>query len=156
MGYLGATLTQVFTRVRGADVSLGGVTIAQMGNRVSKCEWRHAPEVRGRSGRVTQRCRDSPRWETGLASTNDVTHWKRAEDFWDFWKKLVELRLDTGREGSTFGARRDQTNLRATGAGRDGGRWHRQNRKNLYFSPYVEEPLNSKVIKKFRTWTKKS
>ena len=30
MGYLGATLTQVFTRSRGADVSLRDVTIAQM------------------------------------------------------------------------------------------------------------------------------
>ena len=31
----------------------------------------------------------------------------------------------------------------------------KQNRKNVYLSPYVDEPLNSKVIKKFRTWTKK-
>ena len=29
------------------------------------------------------------------------------------------------------------------------GRWKRQNRKNLYLYPYVEEPLNSKVIKSF-------
>ena len=29
------------------------------------------------------------------------------------------------------------------------GRWKSQNRKNVYFSPYVEEPLNSKVIKSF-------
>ena len=32
MGYLGATLTQVFTRAGGADVSLRDVTIAQMWN----------------------------------------------------------------------------------------------------------------------------
>ena len=38
MGYLGATLTQVFTRLRGADVSLRDVTIALMGNGDSKCE----------------------------------------------------------------------------------------------------------------------
>ena len=30
-----------------------------------------------------------------------------------------------------------------------GGRWKSQNRKNGYLSPYVEEPLNSKVIKGF-------
>ena len=30
-----------------------------------------------------------------------------------------------------------------------GGRWKSQNRKNVYLSPYVEEPLNSKVIKGF-------
>ena len=33
-----------------------------------------------------------------------------------------------------------------------GGRWKSQNRKNVYLSPYVDEPLNWK----FRTWTKKS
>ena len=30
-----------------------------------------------------------------------------------------------------------------------GDRWKSQNRKNVYLSPYVEEPLNSKVIKSF-------
>ena len=30
-----------------------------------------------------------------------------------------------------------------------GCRWKSQNRKNVYLSPYVEEPLNSKVIKSF-------
>ena len=30
-----------------------------------------------------------------------------------------------------------------------GGRWKSQNRKNVYLSPYVKEPLNSKVIKSF-------
>ena len=30
-----------------------------------------------------------------------------------------------------------------------GGRWKSQNRKNVYLSPYVGEPLNSKVIKGF-------
>ena len=29
------------------------------------------------------------------------------------------------------------------------GRWKSQNRKNVYLSPYVKEPLNSKVIKGF-------
>ena len=29
------------------------------------------------------------------------------------------------------------------------GRWKSQNRKNVYLSPYVEEPLNTKVIKSF-------
>ena len=30
-----------------------------------------------------------------------------------------------------------------------GDRWKSQNRKNVYLSPYVEKPLNSKVIKSF-------
>ena len=71
--------------------------------------------------------------------------------FWEIWKKSVSWELDTEREGSTFGAHRGQTNLRATGTAQDGGgsRWKSQNRKNVYLSPYVEEPLNSKVIKSF-------
>ena len=36
--------------------------------------------MRARSGRVTQRCHDGPRWETGLQSANDVKHRKRTED----------------------------------------------------------------------------
>ena len=59
--------------------------------------------------------------------------------------KKVELRLDTEREGLTFAYSR----RRWAGVARDGwGGWQSQNRKNVYLSPYVEEPLNSKVIKK--------
>ena len=102
-----------------------------------ECDWRHAPEARG--------------------------------GFWEFWRKSVELRfrsgrgrtdlcaagtaqsweLDSEREGSAFWARWGGTNLRATGAARDEGRWKSQNRKNVYLSPYVEESLNSTVIKCF-------
>ena len=68
MGYLGETLTQVFT-----------------------C-------ARGRRGRVTQRCHNSPRWETGLASANDVTHRKRAKDLGNSKKvSRVETRYRTRR-----------------------------------------------------------
>ena len=46
-----------------------------------------------RSGRVTQRCHNSPRWETGLQSAGDVTHRKRAEDFGNLKKiRRVEIR----------------------------------------------------------------
>ena len=38
---------QVFTRARGADVSLRDVTIAQMGTRATECGWCHSPEARG-------------------------------------------------------------------------------------------------------------
>ena len=37
MGYLGATLTQVFARTSEADVSLRDVTIAQTGNGATEC-----------------------------------------------------------------------------------------------------------------------
>ena len=116
MGYLGATLTQVLTRVGGADVSIRDVTIAQMGNGARECGWRHAPEARG--------------------------------GFGGFWKSQLSWELNTEREGSSFGARRGQTNLRATDTARDRGQMEK-NRKNVYLSPYVEEPLNSKVINSF-------
>ena len=70
MGYLAATLMQVFTRARsGADVSLRD----------------------GKRG---------PRWEMGLQSANDVTHRKRAEDFGRFEKsQLVEQRPALREDG---------------------------------------------------------
>ena len=40
----------VHARASGADVLLRDVTIAEMGNGASKCEWRHAPEARGGFG----------------------------------------------------------------------------------------------------------
>ena len=66
------------------------------------------------------------------------------------FEKVSWVLFCLGKRRSTFGAHRDQTNLRATGAVRDvRGRWKSQNRKNVYLTPYVEEPLNSKVIKGF-------
>ena len=90
-----------------------------------------------RSGRVTQRCHNSPRWETGLRTGS-------ARRIWGIWRKWVELRLDTGREGLTFACSRRPW----AGVARDGGgRWKSQNRKIVPLSPYVEKPLNLKVIK---------
>ena len=52
--------------------------------------------ARERSRRVTQRYHNSPRWETGLASGNDVTHRKRAEDLGNLKKvSRVETRHRT-------------------------------------------------------------
>ena len=44
---------------------------------------------------------------------------------------------------------RSQASGFVAGATRDRERWKSQNRKNVNLSPYVEEPLNSKVIKSF-------
>ena len=66
--------------------------------------------------------------------------------FWGFWKsQLVEL-SPASEEDSWLSLARGGL---ATGAHEMGGRWKSQNRKNVYLSPYVEEPLNSKVIKSF-------
>ena len=64
--------------------------------------------------------------------------------FWEIWKsQWVELSPDSGEDGCS---RRPWA-----GVTRDKGadRWKSQNRRNVYLSPYVEEPLNSKVIKSF-------
>ena len=52
---------------------------------------------------------------------NDVMHRKRVLRILGDLKKSVSWELDTKREGLTFGARRGQTNLRATGTARDRG-----------------------------------
>ena len=119
MGYLGATLTQVFTRERGADVSLRDVTIARRGNENRECEWCHAPEA-------------------------------HTENLGNFEKSQFSRELDSEREGSTFAARWGQTNLCATGAARMGGGDGKASIERSRISlPYVEKPLNSRVIKSF-------
>ena len=77
--------------------------------------------------------------------------WRHAPEarggFWGNLKKVscVETRHRT---------RRVDFRLLAEALGRcrtrwGGGRWKRQNRKIVPLSPYVEKPLNSKVIKRF-------
>ena len=58
-------------------------------------------------------------------------------------KKSVELSSRLGRRRLTFAC------SRRPWAGGGGSDEKSQNRKNVYLSPYVEEPLNSKVIKSF-------
>ena len=115
MGYLGATLTQVFTRAGGTDVSLRDVTIAQIGKGATECGCLHEPEAHG--------------------------------EFWDF-EKVSWVESCLGRRRLTFACSRRPCD----GCARvcvAGCRWKSQNRKNVYLSPYVEELLNSKVIKSF-------
>ena len=110
MSYLGATLTQVFTRAR-----------------------------------VTQRCHNSPDGKRGYS----------VPVIWWILKNLLVESSSASEEDSWLSLARGglgQVSHVFVGV----GRWKSQNRKNVYLSPYVEEPLNSKVIKMFRTWTKKS
>ena len=106
--------------------------------------------TRVRGGCVVHRCQNK---NPGERMTSGC-EWRHAPEarggFGGFWKSQLSWELDTEREESTFGARRGQTNLRATGAARDvGSRWKSQNRKNVYLSPYVEKPFNAEVIKSF-------
>ena len=74
------------------------------------------------------------------------------EDLGDL-RKVCELSFCLRRRRLTFGAHRGL----AAGAARGvcvcvretGGRWKSQHRKIVFISPYVEKPLNSKVIKSF-------
>ena len=63
--------------------------------------------------------------------------------------KISELSFSVRRRRLTFGARRDQTSSLRRVPHVVGDGWKGQHRKNVYHSPYVEEPLNSKVIKSF-------
>ena len=74
--------------------------------------------------------------------------------FWGLWRKWVELNSASGKDGWLSLARQSQASGLMAGAtrvggGGGGGRWKSQNRKNVYLSPYVGGPLNSKVIKSF-------
>ena len=85
----------------------------------------------------------------GLASANDLTHRKRAEDFVRFWKKSFS-RVETclGRRRLSFACSRRPWAVVARDV-EGGGRLKSQNRENVYLSPYVDEPLKSKVIENF-------
>ena len=84
--------------------------------------------------------------------------WRHAPEarggFGEFWRKLVELSPASGEDSWLSLA---HGGLVAGDSGVGGGRWKSQNRKNVYLSPYVEEPLNSKVIKSFvpELWSRK-
>ena len=72
-----------------------------------------------------------------------VCGWRRAQRILGILKShLVELSPALEEDGWLSFARRGL----ATGAYEMEGRWKR---KNVYLSPYVEEPLNSKVITSF-------
>ena len=91
-----------------------------MGNGASECEWRPVPEARRGFGEI---------WKSQLVELK-TGHRTRRVVF------RGSLRLD---EFVRYG--------RYARWGR--GRWKSQNRKNVYISPSVEEPLNLKVIKSF-------
>ena len=66
--------------------------------------------------------------------------------FGGFWKsQLVELSPASEEDGWLSLARGGLGQV----SHEVGGRWKSQNRKNVYLTPYVKEPLNSKVIKGF-------
>ena len=110
------------------------------------CNINAGVHARGRNGRVTQRCHNSPDGKRGYR-VRVTSRTGSARRIWGILKKLVELSPASEEDGWLSLAGRGL----ATGAHEmgGGGRWKSQHRKNVYLSPYVEEPLNSKVIKSF-------
>ena len=66
---------------------------------------------------------------------------------WEFWRKLVELRTGQWTRRVDFRLLAEALGTCRTRWG--GGRWKSQKRKIEPLSPYVEERLNPKVIKRF-------
>ena len=91
MGYLGATLTQVFTCVH-ADMSLRDVTIAQMGNGAKECGWHHALEACGgfwgfwKSQLVELRTRHEKDWLSGFAEARRICALRVPYEMGGRWK----------------------------------------------------------------------
>ena len=69
--------------------------------------------------------------------------------FWGFWKSRWIENLTPNEKGRLSGLAEARRICALRAPHEMGGRWKNQNRKNVYLSPYVEEPLNSKVIKSF-------
>ena len=131
--------------------------------------------ARARSGSVTQRCHNSPRWETGLASANDVRHRERG-GFWEILKKSVS-RVETRHR-----ARMVDFRLLAEALGRCRTRWGVQIKRgrieglclslslslslSLFLSLFFfflslsllmsKKTFKLKSNEMFRTWTEKS
>ena len=109
-----------------------------------RCSINAGVHGRGQNGRVTQRCHNSPDGKRGYR-VQVTSRTGSAQRIWGILKKSVESCL--GRRRLAFACSRKPCD----GCGRVGwgSRWKSQNRKNVYLSPYVEEPLNSEVIKSF-------
>ena len=103
---------------------------------------------RARSGRVTQRCHNSPDGKRGYR-VRVTSRTGSAGRILGILKKSVSwVESCLRRRRLTFAcSRRPWAGVARDAGGR--GRWKSQNRKNVYLSPYIEEPLNSKVIKSF-------
>ena len=88
--------------------------------------------MHGRSGRITQRCHNSPDGKRGYTARGG---------FGEILKKSVS------RRRLAFACSQRPLWRVPHVLGR--GQMKKQNRKNVSLSPYVEKPLNSKVIKSF-------
>ena len=108
-----------------------------------------------RGGRATQRCHNSPRWRNGVTGCE----WRHAPEvrggLWEIWRKWGELKTRRQTRRFDFWGSLTRDEFARRGCRAREGPDEEANIKRLCLSPYVET-FNSKVIKRFRTWTKKS
>ena len=69
--------------------------------------------------------------------------------FWEIWEKSVELSLAVRRRRVTFASSPKPGQWPCGGCRTWWGAYGKASIERWYLSPYVEEPLNSKVIKGF-------
>ena len=111
-----------------------------LGAKLTRCS-----RTRSQSGRVTQRCHNSPDGKRGYR-VQVTSRTGSARRILGILRKSVKLNPASEEDGRLSLARRS---LGQVSHEMGAGRWKRQNRRNVYLSPYVEESLNSKVIKSF-------
>ena len=104
--------------------------------------------TQARGGCVVHRCQNKNPIER-LTSGCEWCHVPEAHMQRILKKSVSWVESCLGRRLLTFASSPKPGQRPWAGVTRDRGRWKSQNRKNVYLSPYVEEPLNSKVIKSF-------
>ena len=92
--------------------------------------------------------------DTGWQGAGDVTHRKHAEVCVRIWRKK-ESGFGHQTRRIDFGARRREANLRPMGGRSSWGPNEKDSIEDCVSPPYVET-FNSKLIKRFRTWTRSS
>ena len=122
-----------------------------------RCNINTGVHARAQSGRVTQRCHNSPVGKRRLASANYVTHRKRAEDFGRFWKSqsVVEIRPASGEDGWFSLARGDLCG-RCHTCWEGGYQIKKPEYKDCASLSSCRKTFKLKGNKKFRTRTEKS
>ena len=114
-----------------------------------RCNINAGVHAREQSGRVTQRCHNSPDGKRGY-TVRMTSRTGSARRILGFWKsQFVELRPASGEDRWLSLARRSKA------SGLCGGyrtRWVADEKariEKMFLSPYIEEPLNSTLIKSF-------
>ena len=110
-----------------------------------RCNINAGVHTLARSGRVTQRCHNSPDEKRGYRVRVTSCTGSARKALGILKKSVSWVESCLGRRRLTFA----EALWRVPHEMVTGVRWKSLNRKNVYHSPYVEEPLNSKVIKSF-------